>query len=96
MKSGFIVEDQWSNLARHLGVPLSERENLVETAARTQDYLTVLEKALEWWISNKQASWEILISSVDECSGSSIANNIRKLGIVVVCNGWNCYIITIC
>ena len=78
-KSGFIVKEQWSDLARHLGVPLSEREKLIETAARTQDYLIVLEKVLEWWISNHEASWEILISSVTECSGScDSADNMRK------------------
>ena len=78
-KSGFIVKEQWSDLARHLGVPLSEREKLIETAVRTQDYLTVLEKVLEWWISNHQASWEILTSSVAEYSGSGTADNMRKL-----------------
>ena len=80
-KSGFIVKEQWSDLARHLGVPLSEREKLIETAARTQGYLIVLEKVLEWWISNHEASWEILTSSVTECSGScDSADNMRKLG----------------
>ena len=78
MKSGFIVKEQWSNLARHLGVPLSERKQLIETATRTQDYLTILEETLEWWISNQQPSWELLISSVEKCSDSSTADNMRK------------------
>ena len=80
-KSGFIVKEQWSDLARHLGVPLSEREKLIETAARTQEYPTILEKVLEWWISNHQPSWEALISSVAECSGSDTVDNVRKLGM---------------
>ena len=77
-KSGFVVKEQWSNLARHLGVPLSEREKLIEKAARTQDYFTVLEETLEWWISNQQSSWEMLVSSVDTCGDSSTADNMRK------------------
>ena len=77
-KSGFVVKEQWSDLARHLGVPLAEREKLIEKAARTHDYLTVLEETLEWWISNQQSSWEILVSLVDTCGGSSTAGNMRK------------------
>ena len=80
-KSGFIVKEQWSDLARHLGVPLSERKQLIE-AAKTQDCLIVLEEVLEWWISNHQASWEILTSSVAEYSGSGTADNMRKLGML--------------
>ena len=78
IKSGFIVKEQWSNLARHLGVPLSERKQLIETATRTQDYPTVLEETLEWWIGNQESSWEILISSVNKCGDSSTADNMRK------------------
>ena len=77
-KSGFKIEDQWSKLARHLGVPLAEREKLIEIAAKTHDYLTVLEETLEWWISNQQSSWEMLVSSVDKCSDSSTADNMKK------------------
>ena len=86
-ESGFKIKEQWSKLARYLGVSLSEREKLIELAARTQDYLTVLEKTLEWWISNQQSSWKILISSVEKCSDSSTADNMSKqlgLGMFIV------------
>ena len=88
-KSGFVVKEQWSNLSRHLGVPLSEREKLIELAAKTQDYLTILEKALEWWISNQQSSWEILVSSVEKCSDSNTTSSMKKqlgLGMFIVQN----------
>ena len=86
-ESGFKIKEQWSKLARYLGVSLSEREKLIELAARTQDYLTVLEKALEWWISNQQPSWEMLISSVEKCSDTSTASNMKKqlgLGMFII------------
>ena len=77
-KSGFKIKEQWSNLARHLGLPLAERKQLLEAVAKTQDYLTTLEEALEWWTSSQQASWELLISSVEQCSDKSTADSMRR------------------
>ena len=81
-KSGFKIKEQWSNLARHLGLPLAERKQLLEAVTKTQDYLTTLEEALEWWTSSQQTSWELLISSVEQCSDQSTADSMRRqLGI---------------
>ena len=68
----------WYQLGAYLEVSLGERRRLKELAKESSDCFDVLEEMLDWWITNKQPSWETLISSVKRCGDTSTAENIWK------------------
>ena len=58
---------------------MDERRELREIAIKTSDYLAVLEEMLEWFTNDQQqASWNKLISAVEQCGEKETADKMRE------------------
>lgn len=80
--SYFNVTKHWHQMGGDLGVSLDNRRRLQELAIRTQNYDGALEECLDWWISNTpDASWEILVETVErhEVSTSDRMRDLLRL-----------------
>ena len=64
-----------------IGISISERKSLRDETQTTQDYHFALEQALDSWITNApQASWEGLLSAVEQCENdSNVICTLRRL-----------------
>ena len=76
--NGFITTSHWHQLGSDLGVSLDERRRLREQALIAQNYDAALEECLDIWIKNsKEASWNVLIQSVERLEIST-ADRMRE------------------
>ena len=79
VKSGFVVKTKWTELTSLLSVSLEEREILKRMSSNDEDFHYVLEKGLQWWITNSTApSWEELILAVESCGDVDVATTLRR------------------
>ena len=77
--SGFNFKSKWSLLASILNVPLEQKEKMRAIIKEDGTYEYAMEIALDWWIKNtSEASWKMLISSVDRCGEKDTADAMRK------------------
>ena len=76
---GFDFKSKWSLLTSMLNVPLEKMEKMRAIIKDDEAYEYALEIALECWIKNtSEASWEELISLVDECGEKDTAGAMRR------------------
>ena len=76
---GFNFKSKWSLLASILNVPLELKEKMRAIIKEDETYEYAIERALDWWIKNtSEASWKVLISSVDRCREKDTADAVKK------------------
>ena len=76
---GFNFKSNWNRLSSILNVPLEQKEKMRAIIKEDGAYDYAIEIALDWWIKNSsEASWKVLISSVDKCGEKDTAHAIRK------------------
>ena len=72
-------------LASFLSVPVELKGKMRAIIKEDQTYEYAIEIALDWWIKNtSEASWKVLISSVDKCgekdTADAMKNNLSEEG----------------
>ena len=78
-KCGFNFKSNWSWLTSILNVPLEVKGKMRAIIKEDETYEYAIEIALDWWIKNtSEASWKVLISSVEECEETDTAHAMRK------------------
>ena len=76
---GFNFKSNWSLLTSFLNVPVELKGKMRAIIKEDETYEYAIEIALDWWIKNtSEASWKVLISSVDRCGEKGTANAMRK------------------
>ena len=76
---GFNFKSNWNRLTSILNVPLEQKKEMRAIVKEDEAYDYAIEIALDWWIKNtSEASWKVLISSVDECGEKDTADTMRK------------------
>ena len=69
----------WSLLTSILNVPVEQKQKMRAIIKEDEAFEYAMEIALDWWIKNtSEASWKVLISSVDECGEKDTAHTMRK------------------
>ena len=84
----FPINTKWDHLASKLGISLDERHRLRQMALLDGgNFRHALEEILDWWIGNKDATWQKLFSAVEEVKGKEISKAyIGFTGIIVIYN----------
>ena len=78
-KCGFNFKSKWSLLTSILNVPVEVKEKMRAIIKEDEAYDYAIEIALDWWIKNTtEASWQVLISSVEVCGEKDTANTMKK------------------
>ena len=76
---GFNFKSNWNRLTSILNVSLEQKEKMRAIIKEDEEYEYAIEIALDWWIKNtSEASWKVLISSVDRCGEKDTADAMRK------------------
>ena len=76
---GFNFKSNWNRLTSIMNVPLQQKEKMRAIIKEDEAYEYAIEIALDWWITNTaEASWKVLISSVDRCGEKDTAHAMRK------------------
>ena len=77
---GFNSKKHWSTLGGILEIPQTEKKQLWKLLTKEPgvDSDDILQQILDWWITNKQPSWETLISSVERCGDTKTADYLRE------------------
>ena len=76
---GFNFKSNWNRLTSILNVPVQLKGKMRAIIKEDEVYDYAIEIALDWWIKNtSEASWKVLISSVDECGEKDTAYAMRK------------------
>ena len=76
---GFNFKSKWSLLTSFLSVPLELKGKMTAIIKEYETYDYAIEIALDWWIKNtSEASWKVLISSVDRCGEKDTADAMQK------------------
>lgn len=73
----FRIFTNWSRVAGTLGVPLEDRKRLRQRGLLGDDYVDILEEAIQIWISSGQASWDKLLDAVEQVEKNT-ANKMRE------------------
>ena len=83
---GFPINIKWDHLASKLGISLDERHRLRQMALLDGgNFLHALEEILDWWIRNKDATWQKLFSAVEEVKDKETCKPyIGFTGIIVI------------
>ena len=62
-----------------MNVPVQQKEKMRAIIKEDEAYEYAIEIALDWWIKNtSEASWKVLISSVDRCGEKDTVHAMRK------------------
>ena len=87
---GFPINIKWDHLASKLGISLDERHRLRQMALLDGgNFRHALEEILDWWIRNKDATWQKLFSAVEEVKDKNTIADIKTyIGFtgIIVCN----------
>ena len=76
---GFNFKSNWNRLTSILNVPIEIKGKMRAIITEDETYEYAVEIALDWWIKNtSEASWKVLISSVDMCGEKDTAHAMRK------------------
>ena len=76
---GFNFKSKWSLLSSILNVPVELKGKMRAIIKEDETYEYAIEIALDWWIKNtSEASWKVLLSSVDRCGEKGTADAMRK------------------
>ena len=76
---GFNFKSNWNRLTSILNVPVELKGKMRAIIKEDEAYNYAIEIALDWWIKNtSEASWKVLISSVDRCGEKDTADAMRK------------------
>ena len=76
---GFNFKSNWNRLTSIMNVPVEQKEKMRAIIKEDEAYEYAIEIALGWWIKNtSEASWKVLISSVDRCGEKDTAHAMRK------------------
>ena len=76
---GFNFKSNWNRLTSILNVPLEQKEKMRAIIKEDEAFEYAMEIALDWWIKNtSEASWRVLISSVDRCGEKDTADTMKK------------------
>ena len=82
----FPIHSNWEKLARNLDISLDKRRALRRQAAtQAMDYETVLEEALDMFVSNNSSpvTWEKFIFEVERVDRPTAAKMRKKLGFAL-------------